>query len=331
MSGVRLCSVVKADAYGHGAEAVAFALSEEADMFAVALAEEAKAIRLAACGKPILVLTPPTEEKQAEELIKNGFMISVSGLRTARLVVSCVEKTGLTVSVHLQVNTGMNRYGMNLSDLGKVCRLLKAYPSVNVQGVYSHLYTHSLTESEKQRLLFLRAEKICRRYYPSVIAHLGATYGALLGKEFAFDMVRVGIGLYGYLPEGKDELVRKRLRLKKAMRVYAQVVQSRKYSSGGAGYGFLDEETKKTLSSVSAVRVGYADGFFRKRDNGMADAEKNLSPLCMDVCMQTGKIEAGRYVTIMKDADETAEKAGTISYEILCSVTRRAEFVYEYR
>lgn len=325
LTGVKLCAVVKADAYGHGAEAVACALSGEADMFAVALLDEGKAIRTAACGKPVLVLTPPTDAEEARELVENGFIASVPDLGAARLLAEAAERRG-GAAVHLQANTGMNRYGMNLSSLGRVCGFLKEHPSVRVEGLYSHLYTHSREESEKQRRLFVRMKEICGRYFPGVCCHLSATYGALLGREFAFDMVRIGLGLYGYLPDGGKEP-----RLRKAMKVYARAIQSRRYSFGGAGYGFLDGEEAASLGDVGVLRAGYADGFFRKRENGMRGSDRNLSPLCMDACIRRGRSRAGAWVPVMTDADETAAVAGTISYEILCSVTRRAEFSYEYK
>lgn len=179
---------------------------------------------------------PAADETQAAELILGGFIASVPDLKTARLVAETAEKFGRRFKIHLKVNTGMNRYGMNASLLGKVCLFLKAHPQIEVEGLYSHLYTHSREESERQRLLFLRMKGVCERYYPSVLCHLSATYGALLGEAFSFDMVRVGLGLYGYLPEGIDPALRERISLRPAMAVYAQAVQSRKYSFGGAGY-----------------------------------------------------------------------------------------------
>ena len=97
------------------------------------------------------------------------------------------------------------------------------------------------------------------------------------------------------------------------------------------GYGVLCEEAKTHLSYLTVWRVGYADGFGWKKDNGMNGGEKNLSNLCMDVCVRKGRRVRGSFTPVMTDAAETAEKSGTICYEILCAATRRAEFVYEYR
>ena len=326
LTGARLCAVVKADAYGHGSEAVACALEGIADMFAVALSDEGKALRTAACGKPVLVLTPPADYAEAEALVEGGFIASVPDLWRAKLLAEAAERKGKEVAVHLQANTGMNRYGTNLPGLGRICRFLKGHPLVRAEGVYSHLYSHSREESERQRRLFVRAGEVCEKYYPGLCKHLSATYGALLGGEFSFDMVRIGLGLYGYLPEGSAF----RPPLKKAMKVYARTIQSRRYSRGGAGYG----EPPAPLcrgEKMTVLRAGYADGFFRSAANvGTGEANGTLSPLCMDACVVRGGTRPGGIVPVMTDADKAAADAGTISYEILCAVTRRAEFVYEY-
>lgn len=324
MTGKRLCAVVKANAYGHGAEEVTTALEPIADTFAVALIDEAIAIRGVVCGKEILVFTPPMDEIQAYTLAVNGFTASIPDLRTARLLSEVCRRYALPVRAHLKVNTGMNRYGMNVSMLGKVCKFLSADPFVRVTGLYSHLYTNEYSVALVQRARFVQAQAVCKRYYPDVISHLSATYGAMLGKEFAFDMTRIGIGLYGYEPSGT-----KTLGLEKGMTVYAPVVTDRKFSYGGAGYGktFSNEEIEK-IGRLAVCRYGYADGFLRRRDNGTTAWEKNANNLCMDVCIRKGGVKR-RYLPVLTDADETAEQTGTISYEVLCAATRRAEFVYD--
>lgn len=317
----RLCAVVKANAYGHGAEEVVNALSGVADCFAVALIEEGLAIRAAACGKEILVFTPPTDEEEAYALASNGFTASVTDLRTARLLSATCKKYRLPLKAHLKVNTGMNRYGMNASMLGKVCKFFKGDPCVRVTGIYSHLYEHSLVKAEEQRALFLQMQRICKGYFPNVTSHLGATYGALLGERFAFDMVRVGLGLYGYLP-----CEARALALKKGMTVYAKVIATRKYAFGGAGYGHVELEKGKNLS---LYRFGYADGFLRNKENGADGWEKNANDLCMDVCIREGRTPRGGWIPILTDAGEIAKKTGAIAYEVLCAATRRAEFIYD--
>ena len=325
LTGKKLCAVVKADAYGHGAEEVVFALQGIADCFAVALLSEAKAIKTPACGKDVLILCPPIELSEAIEAVQNKFVCTVTGMTTARLLAKASELCQTPARVHLKVNTGMNRYGMGVSELGKVCKFLKNTPLVRVEGLFSHLREPFEISSEKQRERFLQAERVTKRYYPQLTLHLSATAGALLGESFTFDMVRVGIGLYGYLPLG----AKKKLPLKKGMTVYGAVVECRKYAYGGAGYG-KELSKAERVRFLSVLRVGYADGFLRKKENGAAGCERNANNLCMDACIRKGKYKKGEEVPILTDADETAEKAGTIAYEVLCAATRRAERIYLY-
>ena len=112
LTNTRLCAVVKANAYGHGAEEVVCALCDRVDCFAVSLLDEAKAIRVAACGKDILILTPPTDMQDIYSAAVNGFILTVSNIETGRQVREVARKHGLFIRVHLKVNTGMNRYGV---------------------------------------------------------------------------------------------------------------------------------------------------------------------------------------------------------------------------
>ena len=323
--GKKLCAVVKADAYGHGAEEVVLALQGVADCFAVALLAEAKAIKTPACGKDILILCPPIDLEEAVSAVENGFVCTVSGLATARLLSLASQRCGARARVHLKVNTGMNRYGMRLSELKKVCRFLKTQTSVSVEGLYSHLYDAFEESANAQLERFLQAECICKDCFPNITRHLSATAGALKGEAFAFDMVRVGIGLYGYLPSG----VNVKFPLKKAMTVYATVVESKKRIEGGVGYGkpFAENGLPKELS---VLRLGYADGFLRKRENGTAGFEENANNLCMDACIRKGRYRRGKEIPVLTDAAETAKITGTIPYEVLCAATRRAERIYIY-
>ena len=140
LTGTRLCAVVKANAYGHGDVETVNALSGIADCFAVALVEEGLKIRQAACGKEILVLTPPTDETEVFAIIENSLSATVGDLWTARLVARVAKYRKKEIKVHLKINTGMNRYGMDLLSLGKVCKLLLGAEYVRVVGAYSHLF-----------------------------------------------------------------------------------------------------------------------------------------------------------------------------------------------
>jgi alanine racemase len=328
----KLCAVVKANAYGHGAEEVTNALNGIADCYAVALIEEGLALRIAAAGTDILVFTPPITEEEGIALAENSFIATVPNLFTAKLLSKICKERRLRLNVHIKVNTGMNRYGANVSMLGKICAFLKNDEYVRVTGLYSHLYGNR-TSAVSQRTLFLQMVRIAKRYFPDICCHLSATSGCLYGKEFAFDMVRVGIGLYGYLPDGligQAKQQGKSLQLKKAMKVYAYSTGIRKIRFGGLGYG--KSVSKSMLAKklrISLLRFGYADGFLRKKHNGTNGNPKNVNNACMDVCMREGRIERGVKTPILLDARETAKQTGTIAYEVLCKATIRAEFIYK--
>ncbi|MBQ8658321.1 MAG: alanine racemase [Clostridia bacterium] len=328
-TGAKLCAVVQANAYGHGATEVVSALTGVAECFAVAIVEEGIAIKPAACGKEILVFTPPSDETEAAAIIKEGFTACAVDYFSAQLLASVAERLGKRVKVHLKVNTGMNRYGMGENELKRVCRFLSKQKFVLVEGVFSHLYQTRKRTAEKQRELFLRLTELCRSYYPNATRHLSATYGALLGEAFAFDMVRIGIGLYGYLPCEK-KLLPKPPRLQKAMKVYARVLLNRRYAFGGAGYGEDFSGLIKKGGWLNLLRVGYADGFLRRKRNGTDGAEKNANNLCMDICIRKGRATKGEWIPVMTDAEKTAKKTGTICYEVLCAATSRAERRYLY-
>ncbi len=324
-TGKPVCAVVKADAYGHGAIEVVNALQGVADSFAVSLLDEALAIRTVACGKEILILTPPAFQTDVEQAILNGFSITVDTLKTARLAVLVATALAQPLTVHLKVNTGMNRYGMNAQTLGKTCGCLRRCPWIRVRGLYSHFYGTALRELETQYRAFLNLKKVCKRYYPEVRSHISATSGALFGGRFAEDFVRIGIGLYGYLPQGLfgiPQSVATALHLQPAMRVYAQISAKRTYQTGGVGYG-KPKKLPKTGECLYVVRYGYADGFLRNNKNG-------LNNLCMDACVCAGRARVGRYTCIMENAEVTARNYGTISYEVLCAVNRRTERIYTY-
>lgn len=298
---VKLCAVVKADAYGHGAETISALLEECVDMFAVSTVNEGCSLRVSGVKKDILTLTPPVSPFEAARAKAYDLILSAGDERSLAL---CREGKN---RVHIALNTGMNRYGFDpnalkaLSDRGE-------FRSVRVEGAYSHLYrAEKESVSKKQREIFLRDCEIVSSVVENPIRkHLAATGGILRGRDYHFDMVRLGIGLYGYLPYQS-----RKVRLKRAMKVFAPVVSSSCGVLHGCGYG----EGK----GVSTVRFGYADGLFKRAGLG-----KN--GLCMDAFVSEKKLSG--MVPVMEDADSLAKRMGTIPYEVLCSFGERVERIY---
>lgn len=297
--GRRFYAVVKADAYGHGAEEVSRYIEDVADGFCVAIIEEGIALRVAGITKEILVLTPPSDGFDAIRAKAYDLSLTVNSLSAAKLI------GGLPC--HVKINTGMNRHGCNLGDLDGI---LKAVPPESIRGVYSHLFApDDERESEAQLSLFGYAESAVKKIAPEAVAHISASGGLLRGGGYLKDGVRCGILLYGYAPSGFSAEG-----FSPALKVYARRTQVTRYIGGGVGYGASD----RNYSTLCTYRLGYADGFLR----GVPLGEKNL---CMDSFISAGGEELK---CVMDDASVYAARCGTIPYEVLTNVTRRSERVY---
>lgn len=284
MTNAKLCAVVKANAYGHGATAVAETLKGRASMFAVALIDEGISLRLAGIEEDILVLTPPTDLYDAERAKAYGLILSVHDRASAALCKGA--------RVHLMLNTGMNRYGAS--------RVETLFGDMQIEGMFSHFW--SKRSMEEQYGLFCRQAEIFKREYPNGILHLSATEGTIAERKYHFDVVRIGIGLYGYAS----------IPLQRAMKVYARCMQNTFAQNGGKGYF-----QKGTQTHLSTLRIGYGDGMMRG------------GAYCMDAYVCDGTFPVGEYVCVMDDAEKVAWNNSTIPYEVLTSMGKRGRYVYE--
>lgn len=298
--GAKFFAVVKADAYGHGAEEVSRYIEDVADGFCVAITEEGISLRVAGVTKPVLVLSPPLDLYDVSRAEHYDLTLTVNSVRTASLIGG--------MPCHIKINTGMNRLGCSLNELAEV---LKNLPSESIRGVYSHLYMpDDNMASEKQFALFKKAVRMVKSVNPHTLAHLSASGGLLRGGKYLLDGVRCGILLYGYAPSGFSAEG-----FMPALKVYARRTQTTRFIGGGVGYNAAD----KNYAKLCSYRCGYADGFFRNVPLG----EKTL---CMDSFVSTSD---GEEICVMDNADEYAKRSKTISYEVLTSVTRRSERIYE--
>ena len=292
-------AVVKADAYGHGAVEGARAVEDVADGFCVALVEEGAELRICGVTKPILVLAPPLDNEDAAKIKYYNLTATVTDLKSAKLVAGG--------RCHIALNTGMNRYGCFGSELESV---LSAVPPDSVEGVYSHLYAvENAAESQKQLNLFDAAVGAVKAHIPEVRVHLSASGGILRGGRYLYDGVRCGLMLYGYAPRGFNVSG-----LTPALKVYARLARETIPTGGGVGYNIADRKYDKLFT----YRLGYADGFSRTVPLG----EKTL---CMDAFVSRDR---RALLPVFTNADEYAKRCGTISYEALCSFTRRSQKVY---
>ena len=349
--GAKICCCVKADGYGHGAAFVSRELERlGADWFAVSNLEEAMQLRRAGIERPILILgyTPP---QWAGRLAEYGVAQAVFSGKYARELSECAQREGVSVLVHIKLDTGMGRIGFlyqnfardaaALDEVERVCRL----PGLVPQGIFTHFAVSDEGEdgaryTMRQYGCFKEAvEALERRGIAFALRHCANSGAVLDYPETHLDMVRPGIILYGLLPSGK---VRNRPGLIPAMELKT-VISLRKHVEAGTSISYGCEYEAKTPRDIATVPVGYADGYPRAL-HGRADMmvcgkrARVVGRICMDQLMLdvTGIPEAqeGTTVTIFgRDpggvtAAEVAALDGTIHYEMVCLVGKRVPRIY---
>lgn len=298
-AGAALIAVVKNDGYGHGAAAVAHALSGEAAMFAVATVDEGAALRCAGILSDILVLTPPSCMEEGLRAEVYGLILAAGSMRSLAF---CRGR------VHLAVNTGMNRYGFVPQETGRACAEARSR-GLRVEGVFSHYYAAAdACARGAQNAVFEGCAARVRQHFPRAVRHIAATGGIAAGGAL-YDAVRPGLGLYGYGAEG----------VLPAMKVYAEVLHGTERVGGGAGYA----RAPRGAARLYTLGVGYGDGFFR--GEGLC----GTGPLCMNACVRQGDAAVGERVCVLENAAAYAEKCGTTAYEALVGIGKGMRKVYE--
>ncbi|MBQ5972821.1 MAG: alanine racemase [Oscillospiraceae bacterium] len=343
-AGAGTIAVVKADAYGHGADAVARELEAMgANAFAVSNLDEGIALREAGVTAPVLILgvTPPIYADQLEEY---GITAAVNGLASAR----ALSETGARVSVHVKFETGMGRLGIPAREPSLVAAAaeealrIAALPGITVTGAF----THFSTADEPDDALTVRQYGLFRAVCDAAEAsglrfatrHCCNSAAAMRRPEFALDAVRLGIALYGCVPDSAEPSLFSDFPLKPVMTLKSVVSQVEDYPAGATvSYGArrLDRPAR-----IAVVGLGYADGFSRSlSDRGLAVLGGRLCPVvgrvCMDMTMfdvtDAGPVRPGDEAVIIGgplSAERVAALCGTINYEVLCRVGRRVPRVF---
>ena len=332
----RLLVLVKANAYGHGAvEFAAMMQRAGADYLAVAMPLEAVELRRAGISLPILVLTAGTDF--FEEIIRYRLEPGIPNLYTLKAFAAALREKGLrNYPVHIKLDTGMHRLGFMSSELDGLTEALADMPEVRVRSMYSHLcVAEDPVEDEftlGQLQLFERnTTAVAARIGYMPMRHILNSAGIERFPQYQYDMVRLGIGIYGIsaLPG---------VRLSPVASLKVKVLQVKQLGAGDTvGYGRWGKAHEGTV--IATIPVGYADGIDRHLGRGNASFSLNgrrvptIGNICMDMCMLdvTGvPCQPGDTVTIFgtdPTAEELAGILGTIPYEILTSVPRRIERV----
>lgn len=330
----RLMAVVKADAYGHGVVPVCqAALQAKAAWLGVATLGEGVALRLGGIDDPILVLGGLTAGELADAAA-HRLSISITSNEMAELV---FQHIGSVSPVHLKVDTGMTRLGVFPQEVPVLLDRLAA-KGIAIEGCYTQLACadepdHPMTAEQLSR--FQAVLHVIRARVPQVLVHVANSAGALAVPTTHFDMVRVGLAMYGLYPSPQMQRL---ARLQPAMRLYSRVVRTARVGPGTAvSYGAA--YCAKTSTIIATVACGYADGYPRLAgEHGEVLIRGRRHRIAGRVCMDHLMVDVGDHPVAVGDvvqlfgdavsADEVAAWAHTISYEILCGVGLRVPRIY---
>lgn len=334
----RLFAVVKADGYGLGAEPVArTALENGAAGLCVARPEEGLALRAQGIDAPILILGP-TLPSLAPEVVRARLTPTVCDPDLADALARAAGSG--PVAVHVKVDTGLHRYGIAPAEVCPFIRRLSRYPQLRVEGLWTHLATADEADKSfayRQLALF---REVLAGLPPVPLRHAANTAAALDLPELRLDLVRVGLGIYGYYP---SKYVGRGLPLRPALTLKSRVLRVHEVGPGEAiGYGRTWVAPRPTR--VALVACGYGDGYPRHLSNrGFVLIRGRRCPLVGRVSMDlltvdvSGLPEVGvgdEVVLVGRQGDEEvrleelAELAETIPYELLTRLTPRVARVY---
>ncbi|MDP2726043.1 MAG: alanine racemase [Dehalococcoidia bacterium] len=337
--GCQLLAVVKANAYGHGAPAVARAVLEAgASCLGVACPDEGVELRLAGIQAPILILGY-TSSSEAEKVISHSLTPTVNSLEQAEAVARAAQALGRVTPVHLKVDTGMNRFGLDREGVLKLAGAVGAMPALRLEGAYTHF---ACADEEDKSFTLHQFEEflaIVDRLDLS-LRHVANSAAVLDLPQTALDMVRPGIALYGLYPSAA---VSRSVPLKPVLSLKSRVARVNPLAAGETvSYGRT--WTARSPSRIALMPCGYADGLPRLLSNrGSVLLRGQRAPIvgriCMDLTMADvtdieGVAEGDEVVIIGTQGQETiaaeeiAAQAGTISYEVLCGISRRVPRIY---
>lgn len=335
---VKMMGMVKAFSYGAGSYEIAKVMEyNRMDYLAVAYADEGVALRKAGIKLPVMVMNP--EPVAFDSIIQHNLEPEVYTFSMLeQLIKAC---NGQEISIHIEVDTGMKRLGFDEKDMDVLIEMLQQNNNLRVRSVFSHLAAseekkHDLFTHEQIQKFERISDKIKAAFNYPVLRHILNSGGIARFPDAQFDMVRLGIGLYGIDPSDK---MQKQLQPVGTLKtVISQIRGVRSHET----VGYSRKGTVQRDSQIAVVAIGYADGFNRKLGNGKSYMLVNgqKAPVVGNVCMDMTMIDVtgisckeGDEVVIFGggiDINEIASKTGTIPYEVLTGISQRVKRVYFY-
>jgi len=335
----KFCAAVKANAYGHGIGEIVGILKNHVDAFAVATFYEAMHIEPIAGGKPILILEPVNPSYTAEQITlcaRYGFHCELSSLEGLEYVNSVLKNSSLRIPLHLNVETGMGRCGLEEKICQTVLERLPDSPNVMLAGVMTHFATADEEDLSYAYEQLLRFEKFLERHRlkgrNDILIHACNSAGTLKIPQAHYDMVRCGISMYGYYSR---PMKNPPVPLTPVLKLQAPITQIKTVPAGqSVGYGRSFVTTRDTVAAI--IYLGYADGYRRCFSNrAKMKIGEAVVPVIGRVCMDQVILDVtdvpnaalGQMVTVIDNRHDSpcgayglAQLADTICYEILTMI-----------
>lgn len=338
--GTKVMAMVKAFSYGSGSAEIASTLQfRKVDYLAVAYADEGVELRKSGIHMPIMIMNPETITFQS--LVNYNLEPEMYSLAILNKFNAYLQNEGLQqFPVHIKIDTGMHRLGFEESDFNSLATFLKANPRLVVKSVFSHLVASENSAHDEFTKLqvqqFMRAcdvIKIATGY--SFIRHISNSAAIFRHPQFQFDMVRLGIGLYG-----ADSIAESKLSLQPVATLRTTIAQIRKVKKGET-VGYSRKGIMQRDSIIATISIGYADGFNRRLGNGAGHVfiKGKLAPVVGNVCMDMTMIDITDIADVAEGdvaeifgahllVEQVAKWCETIPYEIMTSVSQRVKREY---
>ncbi len=337
--GVKLMAMVKAAGYGSGSSEIGSVMEHSgADYLTVAYTDEGVELRQKGSRLPIMIMN--TEEAAFDTLLAYNLEPEIYSFKLLNSFISFLEeREAEEFPIHIKLDTGMHRLGFTENELEELVRLLRYNNRVKVQSVFSHLAgsddpVHDDFTS-RQSEMFLRSTKtIASGLGYDFLKHLSNTSAIFRHPQLQLNMVRLGIGLYGY---DSNSEVQKRLKTVASLKTSVSQI---KEIAAGESVGYSRKGIVTRDSRIATVRIGYADGYPRILSNGKGHMLVNgrLAPVIGNICMDMTMLDVtdievteGDEVIVFNEdlkVSEVAEWASTIPYEILTGISERVKRVY---
>lgn len=337
-SKIKIMAVIKANAYGHGLISVAEVCQQEkVSYLAVANLDEALKLRQAKISLPILILGYVPEEDFANAL-RNKITLTLYDFGMAKKLEQVAKSLGRTTSVHIKIDTGMHRLGIFPEDAVKFFTEIKKFPAIKIEGIYSHFADasnkiYSLEQIKKFKDVLQKLEKAG---FSLPIIHMANSQAGLTLPQAHFDMVRVGLAIYGLNENLKFRQSALSLKSKIAQ---IKTVEKGKY----IGY-CMTYKTKKP-AKLATIAIGYADGYSRSLSNiGEVLVHGKRCPVRGRICMnqtiidvsEIANVKIGDEVVLIGrqgpeeiTVNEVAQKINTIPYEIVSRIPSSLPRIYK--